>query len=86
MLFDKLSSYEKKLLNKIIKKHQPHLLPLLNLPNNRLLSSEERENLREAIADELVESGLDKNDEPTQQGLVLEELIDRLWYLSEDGQ
>ncbi|TEB14555.1 hypothetical protein Psfp_02797 [Pelotomaculum sp. FP] len=85
----KLHPEEKRLLHEIIIKHQPKLLPLLDIlasSGNIVLTSEQRENLREVIADELVVSGLDKNYEPNPRGLILEGLIDRLWYFSEDSQ
>lgn len=86
MLNNKLSPQEKEILYKIIIIHKPHLLPLLDLPSNVLLTAEQREELREAVAEELLLCELDENDQPTPRGLLLEELIDRLWYLSEDGQ
>lgn len=45
------------------------------------LSESQREELRQAVTDELIETGLQENDEPNQSGLLLEELIDRLGNL-----
>ena len=64
-------------------KHRPKLLPLIEVINNSMLTAEQREDLREAIADELIISGLGKNDEPNLRGKMLDELIGRLWDVSE---
>jgi hypothetical protein len=42
------------------------------------LTTEEREALRELVADEFAEAGLQQNDEPTGHGLALESVIDWL--------
>ena len=81
----KLLPHEGKLLREVITRWRPDLLYLLNRLGNSLLTIEQREEIREAIADELIASGLDENNEPTQRGIMLEELIDRLWYFSEEA-
>ena len=45
------------------------------------LTAEQREDLRQAVTDELIETGLRDDDEPNERGLLLEELIDRLGHL-----
>ena len=42
------------------------------------LSPEERLALQQAVADELVSTGLGKNDEPNERGVRLEALIDAI--------
>lgn len=72
---------EKDVLLEALSKHRPILLTLINHIGIIPLSSEQRENIREALADELVETGLDENDEPNSKGLLLEHIIDRLGHL-----
>lgn len=45
------------------------------------LTEYQREELRQAVTDELTETGLRDDDEPNARGLLLEELIDRLGHL-----
>lgn len=76
-----LKSDEKDLLREVLWKHRPNLMILVDDLGNIPLFNAQREELREALADELVETGLDKNDEPNERGLLLEKLIDRLGHL-----
>lgn len=76
-----LKSDEEDLLRKVLWKHRANLMVLVDALGSIPLSNEQREELREAIADELLETGLDKNDEPNEKGLLLEKLIDRLGHL-----
>ena len=71
-------------LRDIVAKHEPELSPLVDKLPNALLTAEEREALRGAIADELIVAGLDSDSEPNKYGFILESLIDRLWYYSVD--
>jgi hypothetical protein len=73
-----LSSEDRNLLERAVDKHAPSLLPLLSALGDRQLTSEEREGLRGALADELVSVGLEKDDEPTEYGLRIDSLIGRL--------
>jgi len=75
---DKLNFSESSLLREIIMKHNDSLINILDSIGQSKLTTEERENLRELIADELIETGLDENDEPNKRGLMLEKLIDML--------
>lgn len=75
-----LSANLKKLLGEVILKHKPVLLHLLESIGHKPLTIEQREELREIIATELCESGLDANDQPNERGLLLEELIDCLGH------
>lgn len=69
------------LLHEIISKQQPELLLLLDLLGNTPLTEEQREGLREALAAELCDTGLDENDEPNSRGLHIENLIDQLGHV-----
>ncbi len=76
-----LSIEEIGLLRKILFQRFPSLLPVLASLEQVPLTFEQREDMREAIADELVETGLGEDDEPNEKGLLLENLIDHLGYL-----
>jgi len=67
-------------LRKVTAQRRPDLLPLLQSieTGQRRLRQEDREELREVVAAELVETGLDASDNPTQRGLMLERVIDWL--------
>ncbi|MGH9908104.1 MAG: hypothetical protein ACRD8U_21240 [Pyrinomonadaceae bacterium] len=67
----------RELLTEVISKRAPHLLGLLAQPHGSLTDSQ-RDELREIVADEFVETGLRENDEPNKRGLLLEEIIGRL--------
>jgi hypothetical protein len=45
------------------------------------LTNDQREELRQILTDELMETGLGDDDEPNERGLLLEELIDKLGHL-----
>lgn len=66
------------LLHEVLSIRNADLLPLLEHLNQ--ISDEQRERLREVIADELMETGLDHDDEPNQRGLLLEDIIDTLGH------
>ena len=74
----RLSPAESELLRKIIWKRQPALAVLLDTLGRKRLSDEQRESLREALAEELGESGLREDDEPNETGMMLDGLIGRL--------
>lgn len=52
------------------------LRPVVLAIGVRPLSYEERERLRDALLDELLETGLQDDDEPSARGREIEELID----------
>src|SRR5438105_3700932 len=69
-----MSSSEKwDLLSEVVRKHRDDLLPRLASISERPLSIEEREQLRHAIADELLDSGLDESHEHNARGKLLED-------------
>ena len=76
-----LTAIEKNILKEVLSKRRPYTLPLLDSLGSASLTDEQREELRGAIAEELIEAGLGPGDEPNQDGLLLESLIDRLGHL-----
>jgi hypothetical protein len=78
---NQLSQEMRKLLGEIVCSRRPDLLGLLDLSTDTKLTEEQREDLRLAVADELLETGLQENDEPNKRGLLLDELISRLGHL-----
>ncbi len=75
-----------RLLKEVISKQDPSLLPVVDKLGSVLLTGEQREALREVLEAELSETGLQEDYEPNSRGLLLEELIDRLWYFSTYGE
>jgi hypothetical protein len=78
---DHLNAAEKLKIADIVSRREPRLLPLLEVLEARGLTIDERESLREVIADEFLEKGLRGDDEPNQYGYLLERLIDRLGHV-----
>jgi hypothetical protein len=76
-----LKSEETDLLREILLRHRSPLSTMIDSIGIVPLTNEQREELRGVIADELVETGLGKDDEPNERGLLLERLIDRLGHL-----
>ncbi len=72
---------EIQLLREVISRQDPGLRPVAASLGVVPLTEQSRECLREAIAAELTQTGLDEEDEPNHRGLLLEELIDALGYL-----
>ncbi len=79
------SEYEimkiKEVLKDVVSKHNPSLLPVIDLIGKAPLTEDMREALREAVGIELMENGLEENDEPNGRGYMLEDLIDDLGHL-----
>ncbi len=65
------------LLAQVISKRSLHLAGLISSQAPELTDTQ-RDEFREAVADEFVETGLKADDEPNQRGLLLEDLIGRL--------
>lgn len=66
------------LLGEVLEKQEPALLEELAYLGMLPLTRATREAMREALASELCETGLDPDDEPNTRGLALEDLIDIL--------
>ena len=67
-----------RLLEEVVRARAPEKLMLMAKVSAGSLSSDEREELREVLADALVEEGLGSDDEPNERGRLLEAAIDWL--------
>lgn len=67
-----------RLIRDVIGKRAPEFLPLAQSLGTRPLTEEQREALREALAEELVADGLGPDDEPNDYGRFIEAAIDWL--------
>lgn len=73
-----LTQDEQELLRHAVVEHNFGLLPVLSEIGRRPITSDEREELRGALAEELTTAGLSAEDEPTDYGRRLDDLIGRL--------
>lgn len=74
----RLTQEQERLLAEVIGKRNPRLTRLVDDVNDIELTDSQRDELREAVADEFIETGLEENDEPNKRGFLLEDLIGRL--------
>ena len=81
MVLGTLTQEERAMLEEVVASRRPDLKGLLLRLGSVPLSREEREELRGALADEFVETGLEADSEPNGRGLLLDDLIDRLGHL-----
>jgi len=70
------NTYDK--LVEIIQRRNPELLNLPFFTPPKPLTDEEREAIREALADEFCEFGLKEDSEPNKYGLFIDDLIGKL--------
>lgn len=63
------------ILRAVIEKRQPELLPLVDKVGKEILTEEELERLRDLVSDEFAKVGLQDNDEPNPQGIVLDDIM-----------
>lgn len=73
-----LNLAELRSLREIVAARKPSMLPLVDRLGVVPLRIEEREELRDILADELCETGLDLNDEPNARGVLIDRIIGRL--------
>jgi hypothetical protein len=71
---------DKKTLREIIWRRRPKLATLIADLEDGRLSEDAREEIREVLAEELCDSGLDPSDEPHQRGQMIERLIDEVGH------
>lgn len=64
-----------RVLTELVGRRSPIDLAIVAAINARELSADERERLREIVADEFVEYGLGPDDEPNSRGLLLDDII-----------
>ena len=67
-----LPSKMSELLSEIVWKREPSLIGAVASLQKIQLTAEQREDLRQAVTDELIETGLRDDDEPHERGLLLE--------------
>ena len=68
----------KALLEEVVQKHRPDLLPLLPKAQSAALAADEQGAFLEAISSEFCATGRQADDEPNERGLLLETLLDCL--------
>jgi hypothetical protein len=68
------------LLSEVLWKRDPSMIGIVAFQSAEL-TNDQREELRQILTDELMETGLGDDDEPNERGLLLEELIDKLGHL-----
>lgn len=73
-----LSTELRGLLREAVKKRNPRLLNLVEELDDIDLTNVERDELRDVVADEFMETGLQDDDQPNRRGLLLEDLIGKL--------
>jgi len=76
-----LNIQELNLLREVVSTHCPSLLPIVVSIGSADLTTDQREEIRNALAAELVQNGLGEDDEPNERGLLLERLIDLLGHI-----
>lgn len=74
----RLSEGEFDKLREIIQRRNPDLLSIPFFAPRPLLTEEEREAIRETLADELTEVGLRSDSEPNEYGVFIDEIIGKL--------
>lgn len=74
----KFTPHEEGLLRQLVSHRAPDLAPLVGLLGEAPLSVEQREDLRDVLLREMLERGLDENDEPNRYGSLLDDMIGRL--------
>ena len=74
----KLKSNDKELLVEVLKKRIPSILSFPEGLDFAKLTSQQVEDICQALTDEFAETGLMQNSEPNERGLRLETIIDRL--------
>lgn len=74
----KLKPNDKELLVEVLKKRIPSVLSFPDDLDLEKLTSQQVEDICQALTDEFTETGLLQNSEPNERGLRLETLIDHL--------
>jgi hypothetical protein len=76
-----LSAKLSALLSEVLWKRDPSMIGIVASFQSAVLTNDQREELRQILTDELMDTGLGDDDEPNERGLLLEELIDKLGHL-----
>lgn len=69
------------ILKKCLQKHNPKLIPIIENPNTTEYTEQFYNQLRNIVGDELIAEGFNKDWEPNDYGLELEQLIDDIFRL-----
>jgi hypothetical protein len=75
-----MNEFQIALIAGIVLRRRPDLDTVLRKVGKTALTEEERESLRETLADELCAEGLHPNGEPNERGHFVESLIDALGH------
>jgi hypothetical protein len=67
-----------RLISEVVLAREPAQLDVVGQLRTRRLTEDEREAIREILADELLENGLGPDDEPNERGSLIETAIDWL--------
>jgi hypothetical protein len=76
----RLSDTDLQILKEIIRRSNPALSGVADLVGKVSLTEGQREDLREALADELCSTGLKPDGEPNERGFKLDAIIGKLMY------
>jgi len=74
----RLDAEETALLRRVVRQRYPRLLGALEGLGKVPLTEEQREGIRQALLEELLETGLQADDEPNERGEELDLLIGKL--------
>ncbi len=77
----KLNKQSLELLKKCLQNHNSSLIPIIEDMNKDDYTESFYNELREIVGNELINNGLNENDEPNEYGYKLEKLIDEIGRL-----
>lgn len=76
----RFNNTEMSALRGIVLRRRPGLAHLLEALGRRVLTMDEREAIRDVLADEFCERGLGAGDEPNRYGILVDRMIDVLMH------
>jgi hypothetical protein len=74
----KLKNEDLRLLREVVRQNKPSLIDTADLVGDKALTENQREELREVLADELCSTGLKTDGEPNERGIRLDSIIGNL--------
>lgn len=77
----KLKKESLELLKNCLQKYNPNYISIIENPTNNEYPSDFYNQLRQIVGDEFAVNGLNKDDEPSEYGIKLENLIDEIGRL-----
>jgi hypothetical protein len=75
-----INSTDLQLLSEVVWKNKPSLMDAARQVGVKILTEEQREELREVLADELCSTGLKAENEPNERGLRLYSIIGKIMF------